>query len=110
MPRPRFTLSNLYSWCTGAGPEGVQKYLVHAHTRLLEIGQRMDDPFAESFHRGVGMLILVKEQDKNPDRDDGFCEEMLCKSLRAFNDARGAELRAIMREGLSGGSVPADRQ
>jgi hypothetical protein len=71
-----------------AGPEAVQKYLVHAHTRLLEIGQRMDDPFAESFHRGVGMLILVKEQDKNPDRDDGFCEEMLCKSLRAFNDAR----------------------
>lgn len=70
------------------GPEAVRKYLVHAHTRLMEIAQRTEDPFAELFHRGVGLLILVQEQDKNPDRDDGFCEEMLCKSLRALNEAR----------------------
>jgi hypothetical protein len=68
--------------------EPVRKYLVHAHTRLMEIGERTDDPFAELFHRGVGLLILVQEQDKSPDRDEGFCEEMLCKALRALNDAR----------------------
>jgi hypothetical protein len=69
----------------------VRDYLVHAHTRLMEIGQRAGDQFAELFHRGVGFLILVQEQDRNPDRDVDFCEEMLCKSLRAFNEAR--ELR-----------------
>ncbi|HEV3437772.1 MAG TPA: hypothetical protein VG122_10460 [Gemmata sp.] len=68
--------------------EPVRKYLVHAHTRLMEIGERTDDPFAELFHRGVGLLILVQEQDKTPDRDEGFCEEMLCKALRALNEAR----------------------
>jgi hypothetical protein len=70
------------------GPAAVRKYLVHAHTRLMEIAQRTNDPFAELFHRGVGLLILVQEQDNNPDRDDGFCEEMLCKSLRALNEAK----------------------
>jgi hypothetical protein len=70
------------------GPEAVRKYLVHAHTRLMEIAKRTNDPFSEQFHRGVGLLILVQEQDNSPDRDDGFCEEMLCKSLRALNEAR----------------------
>jgi thioredoxin-like negative regulator of GroEL len=71
-----------------AGPDAVRKYLVHAHTRLMEIAQRADDPFGEPFHRGVGLLILVQEQDKNPERDEAFCEEMLCKALRALNEAR----------------------
>lgn len=69
-------------------PDSVSKYLVHVHTRLMEIGLRMDDPFAELFHRGVGLLVLVQEQDKSPDRDESFCEEMLCKSLRALNEAK----------------------
>jgi hypothetical protein len=54
----------------------------------MEIAQRTKDPFGELFHRGVGLLILVQEQDSNPNRDGGFCEEMLCKSLRALNEAR----------------------
>jgi hypothetical protein len=68
--------------------EPVRRYLVHAHTRLMEIAQRTDDSFAELFHRGVGLLILVREQDRNPDRDDAFCEEMLCKALRILNEAK----------------------
>jgi hypothetical protein len=71
---------------TAADP--IRKYLVHVHTRLMEIGQRTDDPFAELFHRGAGLLILLQDQDKNPARDEDFCEEMLCKALRALNEAR----------------------
>jgi hypothetical protein len=67
--------------------EPIRKYRVHVHTRLMEIGQRGNDPYAERFHRGVGLLSLLQEQDKNPDRDDEFCEEMLCKALRALNEA-----------------------
>jgi predicted Zn-dependent protease len=74
--------------CAQNGPEAVRKYLVHAHTRLMEIAQRSDDSYSELFHRGVGLLILVQQEDNKPDRDDGFCEEMLCKSLRALNEAR----------------------
>jgi hypothetical protein len=71
---------------TTKGP--VHDYLVHAHTRLMEIAQRADDSFGELFHRGVGLLILVQDQDSKPDRDEDFCEEMLCKALRALNAAK----------------------
>ena len=71
-----------------AAPEPVRKFLVHAHTRLMEIAQRSDDSFGELLHRGVGLLLLVEEQDANPHRDEEFCEEMLCKSLRALTEAK----------------------
>src|SRR5579872_533876 len=69
-------------------PETIHKYLVHAHTRLMEIAQRKNDPFNELLHRGIGLLILVQEQDSNPERDAEFCEEMLCKSLKALIEAK----------------------
>jgi hypothetical protein len=77
--------------------------LVHVHTRLMEIGQRTDDHFAESFHRGVGLLLLVKSEDGKPDRDAEFCEEMLCKSLKALVEAKElnpdeARLRVVLAE------------
>jgi predicted Zn-dependent protease len=70
-----------------SGP-ALRPYLVPAHTKLMEIAQRADDRFGELFHRGVGLLLLVKEQDGAKDRDEVFCEEMLCKALRALLDAK----------------------
>ena len=32
--------------------------------------------------------MLVKEQDGDKDRDALFCEEMLCKALRALTDVK----------------------
>ncbi len=69
-----------------AGP--LKKHLVSVHTRLMEIAQRNDDHTAEVFHRGVGLLLLVEEQDRLADRDDGFCEEMLCKAMKALAEAK----------------------
>lgn len=69
----------------------AKDHLVHAHTRLMEVAQRGGDRFGESFHRGAGLLLLVGEQDADPKRDEGFCEQMLCKSLKALAEAR--ELR-----------------
>jgi thioredoxin-like negative regulator of GroEL len=66
----------------------AKKQLVSVHTRLMEIAQRNDDRYGEVFHRGVGLLLLTAEQDGMPDRDEGFCEEMLCKSLRALKEAK----------------------
>jgi hypothetical protein len=67
-------------------------HLVHCHTRLMEIGQRTGDRFAELFHRGAGLLLLVEQQDAVPAvRDDGFREEVLCKAIRALAEAK--ELR-----------------
>jgi tetratricopeptide (TPR) repeat protein len=63
-------------------------HLVHVHTRLMEIAQRQHDAFAEAYHRGIGLLVLVKEEDGNRDRDAEFCEEMLCKAMKALAEAK----------------------
>lgn len=30
----------------------------------------------------------MKEQDKDAERDEGFCEEMLCQAIRALGEAK----------------------
>jgi predicted Zn-dependent protease len=70
---------------TATGP--VNKHLVHCHTRLMEIGGRADDRHAEMLHRGIGLLILVKQTEG----EDEFREEMLCKAIKALLEAAEAK-------------------
>jgi predicted Zn-dependent protease len=74
-----------------SGAAGLRPHLVTAHIRLMELAQQAGDRYGELFHRGVGLLLLVKEQDRTANRDERFCEEMLCKAVRALADAK--ELR-----------------
>ena len=74
-----------------AGARGVPAlvpHLVTGHIRLMELAQRSGDRFGELYHRGAGLLLLVKAQDADKNRDAQFCEEMLCKALRALTDAK----------------------
>lgn len=65
--------------------------VVAAHIKLMELAQGAGDRFAETHHRGAGLLLLVKGQDGEKDRDATFCEELTCKALRALIEAK--ELR-----------------
>ena len=67
---------------TATGPPNA--HMVHCHTRLMEIGGRGDDRYTEMLHRGVGLLILVKDAEA----DDEFREEMLCKAIKALLEAK----------------------
>lgn len=69
------------------GPS-LRPHLVTAHIRLRELAVRSGDRFGEPFHRGVGLLLLAREQDGAKDRDAAFCEEMLCKALAALTEAK----------------------
>ncbi len=71
-----------------SGPATLRVHLVTAHIKLRDLAVRTGDPFGEAFHRGAGLLLLVKEQDGAKDRDAAFCEEMLCKALRALTEAK----------------------
>lgn len=71
---------------SATGP--ARTYFITAHTRLMELAQRQDDQFAELFHRGVGLFLLAKEQDKLTDRDPAFGEELLCKAMKALVEAK----------------------
>ena len=66
---------------SATGP--VKAHLVHCHTRLMEIGGRADDRYTEMLHRGIGLLILVRDTEG----EDEFREEMLCKAIKAFLEA-----------------------
>jgi hypothetical protein len=88
---------------SATGP--VRGQLVNAHTRLMEIAQRSNDRFGELFHRGVGLLLLTREQERQTpaDADPAFAEEMLCKALLALREARelkpsDARTRAYLAE------------
>ena len=90
---------------SATGP--VRNQLISAHTRLMEIAQRADDRFGELFHRGVGLLLLAREQEKLPPReaDPAFAEEMTCKALAALREAKelkpsDARTRAYLVEAL----------
>ena len=48
------------------GSAAAKKHLVHAHTRLMELAGQTDDTFGEQLHRGIGLVLLVKQW-----RDDG---------------------------------------
>ncbi len=71
-----------------AGVASLAPHAVTAHIKLMELAQRADDRFGELYHRGAGLLLLVKTQDAAKDRDARFCEEMLCQALRALTDAK----------------------
>jgi predicted Zn-dependent protease len=62
--------------------------VVTAHIKLMTLAEQAGDRFAETHHRGAGLLLLVKGQDGAADRDPAFCEELTCKALRALQEAK----------------------
>jgi tetratricopeptide (TPR) repeat protein len=73
----------------GAPPGPARRHLVHCHTRLMEIAQADDDAFAEHLHRGIGLLLLVRQWDYDPERrDDVASEQTLSKAAAALRKAR----------------------
>jgi hypothetical protein len=75
------------------GPPALAPQVVTAHTKLMEIAQRRNDRFGELFHRGVGLFLLVKQMDADPEADKDFCEEMLCKAQKALAEAKDLKPR-----------------
>jgi hypothetical protein len=57
--------------------------LIHCHTKLMEIAQLTDDRFGELFHRGVGLLLLTREETA----DEEVGEEILCRAIKALREA-----------------------
>ncbi len=69
----------------------AKQQLLHCHTRLMEIGQQREDYYTEHLHRGIGMLLLVRQLDGNKGVDEiepGFRERLLCKAAGELTKAR----------------------
>jgi Tfp pilus assembly protein PilF len=69
------------------------RHLTHCHTRLMEIAALADDAFAEHFHRGVGLVLLVRQWDADAEPDataalDELTETTLVRAAAALTAAR----------------------
>lgn len=73
-----------------AGP--IRRQLLHAHTRLMLIAEGEHDEYAESLHRGIGLIVLVESWDADAARrDETAANETLTKAVRALRAARTAK-------------------
>ncbi len=72
-----------------AGATGpAHKHLVHVHTRLMEIAGVADDAFGEQLHRGIGLVLLVKQWDEGGEpADAGMSERTLVQAVQALKRA-----------------------
>lgn len=50
----------------------ARKQLVSAHTRLMEIAERLGDPFGTHLHRGIGLYLLGCRRARLPNPDEGL--------------------------------------
>jgi len=81
-----------------AGMNGTAgKHLVHGHTRLMHIAASQEDAFAESLHRGIGLVLLVRQWDAEaapgaPELDP-LTETTLVRAAAALKVAREVDPR-----------------
>ncbi|MFO0936608.1 MAG: hypothetical protein U0798_08865 [Gemmataceae bacterium] len=60
--------------------------LIQCHTRLMLIGQEQEDEFAESFHRGAGLWLVIESLPR-PERGSKLNEQTLSQTLAQFRRA-----------------------
>lgn len=65
------------------------EHLVHCHTRLMEIAQQQDDPYREKLHRGIGLVLLVRQWEAEPTPPDPVqVEQTLAKAAAELREAK----------------------
>lgn len=66
----------------------AKKHLVHVHTRLMELAGQSDDTFGEQLHRGIGLVLLVKQwRDDGEPADAALTERTLVQAAKALKNA-----------------------
>ena len=60
--------------------------LIQCHTRLMQIAQDQSDEFAERFHRGAGLLLVI-ESWNGKEQDSKLKERTLSQALAQFRQA-----------------------
>ncbi|MCZ2340251.1 MAG: tetratricopeptide repeat protein [Bacteroidales bacterium] len=68
----------------------IAKHQVHCHTRLMEIAQEAEDPFSEELHRGIGLVLLVRQwrAESEEATTEPMTQQTLTKAVTALRSAR----------------------
>jgi cytochrome c-type biogenesis protein CcmH/NrfG len=75
-------------------------HLVQCHARLMAIAEADGDAYREELNRGIGLVLLVRKWDADPDRrDEAAAERTLARAaaaLRAATAERPGDARALL--------------
>lgn len=72
-------------------PDVAFRYLIHSHSRLVEIGEKLELPYDEHLHRGVGLYLLANRRASEPNPNGEFSvPSLLARSARELQAARQA--------------------
>lgn len=67
------------------------QHLVHCHTRLLDIAERIEDDYGLHLHRGIALYWLARQRNELKDAGDVLSSEgLLCQSASELVLARRA--------------------
>lgn len=68
----------------------ARQHLVHCHTRLMAIAQRIEDDYALHLHRGIALYWLARERGSLPaaSGEELSSESLLCQSAGELVQAR----------------------
>lgn len=69
--------------------EEAFNYLIHCHSRLVEIAETQDDAYQEHLNRGIGLYLLACRRAAEPD-PNGECSagSLFCRAASEFQEAR----------------------
>src|SRR5262245_42570198 len=70
----------------------ARKQLIHCHTRLMEIAQDREDAYGERLHRGIGLLLLARQEQALGEAKEpaALRQQLLCKAAAELNEAHKA--------------------
>ncbi len=55
--------------------------LVNCHSRLMQMGEKLENEYEEHLHRGIGLYLLSRQRKMLGDDPEMFCSEgLLCKA------------------------------
>lgn len=84
-----------FQWCVGLAQEfghPAYKYLIHAHSRLVDIAEAEENAFAEHLHRGIGLYELACHREKEAEPiSPAELTSIFGRSLLSLQDARSAD-------------------
>lgn len=68
------------------------RFLIHSHSRLVDIAEADEDVYEEHLQRGIGLYLLAcrRAQESDP-QGEHSTDSLLCRAVSEFQEARALE-------------------
>ncbi len=72
--------------------EQANRHLIHAHSRLMSIAEKMGDAYEEHLNRGIGLYLLAREKTKKGEQTEPNDQNLESLLFRAAGELTTAHL------------------